>query len=160
MRALDTPRLGCLRVESGDDSRHVPFLIAQTKRQHEHTDKRAHNDDGALAGLHPGHVGHACSNKRDGGRRERLEARALAQARRRRVVCCALLLTDYTQKNRFSVYSVGTKLCRRRDHCKIRYAKLLYESSLPLMRSLASPAAAQQFFIEPENDSFWKFDMQ
>ena len=84
MRALGTPRPGCLIVESGDDSRHVPFLIAQTKRQHEHTDKRAHNDDGALDGLHPGHVGHACSNKRDGGRRARLEARALAQARRRR----------------------------------------------------------------------------
>ena len=124
------------------------------------TDERTHNDDGALAGLNPVQVGRACSNTNDGGPRARRETCALAQARRRRVVCCALLLTDYTQKNRFSVYSVGTKLCRRRDHCKIRYAKLLYESSLPLMRSLASPAAAQQFFIEPENDSFWKFDMQ
>ena len=74
------------------------------------TDERAHNDDGALAGLDPGHVGHACSNTRDGGRRARRETCALAQARRRRVVCCALLLTDYTQKNRFSVYCVDFKL--------------------------------------------------
>ena len=53
------------------------------------TDERAHNDDGALAGLDPGHVGHACSNTRDGGRRARRETCALAQANRRRVVCCA-----------------------------------------------------------------------
>ena len=53
------------------------------------TDERAHNDDGALAGLDPGQVGCACSNTRDGGRRERLETCALAPGRRRRVVCCA-----------------------------------------------------------------------
>ena len=74
------------------------------------TDKRAHNDDGALAGLDPRQAGHACSNTRDGGRRARRETCAIAQARRRRVVCCALLLTDYTQKNRFSVYCLDFKL--------------------------------------------------
>ena len=91
---------------------------------------RAHNDDGALAGLDPGQDGYACSNANDGGRRARRETCALAQARRRRVVCCALLLTDHTQKNRFSVYCVDFKLQSSAEFCKIRYAKLLYESSL------------------------------
>ena len=45
------------------------------------TDKRAHNDDGALAGLDQGQAGYACSNTRDGGRRERLETCALAPGR-------------------------------------------------------------------------------